>query len=296
MIRFSEAFQLGLSQPELDFVDIYIDGDMPVFVDPFAISLYGDTISRECNNAILGFFHSVIVAIRTGNSGRAKLMLNNLSEPNETKLGVSSGESRGRGVSGKQAGDLYKSLAKSKAAISGLVNEISECDLFIEGIGRDKISDITTNIIRQHLIEYTQQQCDLHNIKSMMKVPSGRIWDSNIGVWREKYTMLPVVNGMKVILVPRNFVRRNLAINSQDYLNKHVLEYLQAEHLQAGTSLVEVLKNGVRRVTKKTLRERYPCTKDWMAQFTKEHPDVLEEYKEIMKKRRRFRTKKKAIV
>jgi hypothetical protein len=91
-----------------------------------------------------------------------------------------------------------------------------------------------------------------------------------------------------VLLVPKNFVRRRLALNAQEYLNKFVLEYLQAEHLRAHTSLVETLKKGARRVTKKVLRETYPCTKEWMAQFSKEHPDVFESYKNVREKKAKF--------
>jgi len=79
-------------------------------------------------------------------------LLNGLSEPNETHLGLSSGRPQGRGVSGKQAFDLYRHLTRSRAAASGLLSELADCDLFIEGIGPDKISDISTNIIRRELI------------------------------------------------------------------------------------------------------------------------------------------------
>lgn len=210
-------------------------------------------------------------------------MLQNLSEPNETRLGVSSGKPQGRGVSGKQARDLYKSIVSSQAAKSGLVNEISECDLFINGVGPDKMSDMTTNIIREYLIDYTQQQCELHDIP-MRNVPSGPLWDSRLGLWREHYKLLPTYKGKRLLLIPKVFVRRRLCMNSQEYLNEHVLDFLQAEHLKAGSGLVEVLKNGTARVTKKALKSHYPCTKEWMAQFSIEHQDVLKGYKELRQK------------
>jgi len=208
-------------------------------------------------------------------------MLNNLSEPNETRLGVSKGLPQGRGVSGKQAHDLYSSIASSKATRSGLVTELSECDLFIDNIGADKVSDITTNIIRRYLVDYTQAQCTLHNVPMPHRVPSGFLWDQERRIWREEYVFLPRYAGKNVLLVPKHFVRRKMCLNSQDYLNKHILEFLQAEHLDARSALVDFLKNGTMKCYKKTLKEAYPCTKEWMATFTEQHPEVLRRYKEV---------------
>jgi hypothetical protein len=194
---------------------------------------------------------------------------------------VSSGRPQGRGVSGKQALDLYRALASSQAAKRGLLAELAECDLFVEGIGRDKVSDITTNIIRDLLITYTQQQCNLHDIPLTGTVASGRIWDESQGRWRERYVQLPTYRDTRVILVPKHIVRRRLALESYEYYNHHALVFLQAEHLAAHSSLVEVLKNGRRRVTKRRLKEEYPFSKDWLASFSEDHPGVLDEYKKV---------------
>ena len=281
MPRFSKHFALGRTQPELDFVDVDLTADLSVFVDPFAISIYPDDLSRRANDAIVWFFQTAIKAIRDGREDQAIRMLGNLSEPNETRLGVSFDRPQGRGVSGKQAFDLYRSIATSEAARTGLVTDISECDLFIEGIGPDKISDMTTNIIRDLLIDYTEQQCALHGVATQ-STPSGPIFDHERGLWREQYRQLPRYGGSRIILVPKMFVRRHLALNSQDYLNKHVFEFLQAEHLSSRSALVETLKNGNQRVTKKSLKEYYPCTKEWMATFTAANPTVLAAYKRLM--------------
>jgi hypothetical protein len=71
MIRFSEHFALELTQPQLDFVDIPVDEDLPVFLDPFAISLYKDELSERCNAAIVDFFETAISSIRSGDTSRA---------------------------------------------------------------------------------------------------------------------------------------------------------------------------------------------------------------------------------
>jgi hypothetical protein len=36
MIKFAPHFGLSLEQPELDFVNIPLDGDLPVYLDPYA--------------------------------------------------------------------------------------------------------------------------------------------------------------------------------------------------------------------------------------------------------------------
>lgn len=175
--KFSEYFELNKSQPELDFVDITPGTDIPLFIDPYSASIRTDEWSIKCNLHIRSFFQTLINYIRSNHVNEAKNLLNYLHEPNETCLGLSSANPNGRRVGGKQASDLYQNLLKSQAAKTGLLSELAECDLFIEGIGRDKISDITTNIIRKLLIEYTQQQANLLGIE-LTEVASGFLWDS----------------------------------------------------------------------------------------------------------------------
>lgn len=207
-------------------------------------------------------------------------MLNGLSEPNETCLGLSQGRPAGRGVGGRQALDLYESLAESQAAQTGLLEELAECDLFIPGIGSDKISDITTNIIRRPLIEYTQHQCALHGINLVGEYPSGRYWDVEVGAWRHDYVRLPVVAQKRLILVPKYTVRRKMALNSQEFYSHHILNFIQEEEFQRGSPLVRVLASGERRPpTKKSLKERFPFSKQFVTQFSENHPEVLERYK-----------------
>ena len=66
-----------------------------------------------------------------------------------------------------------------------------------------------------------------------------------------------------IILVPKIIARRDMAYDADEYYRNHVLWYLQAEHLDAGTALVHVLKNGRRVVYKKDLKEQYPYSKDF---------------------------------
>lgn len=165
MPKFSRFFGLNKGQAQLDFVDVNTDKDMQLFIDPYVFSKRSDAWSTLCHESILSFFQSVLDAIRSGDDLRGRNLLDNLHEPNETCLGLSRAHPAGRGVGQNQADDLFDRLKNSKAVQSGLLEELSDCELFIERFGPDKISDVTTNIVRSHLISYTETQCELNNIR-----------------------------------------------------------------------------------------------------------------------------------
>jgi hypothetical protein len=278
-MRFSRHFRLNKKQAELDFVDIPVNTDIPLFLDPYALSTQEDIFSIACNNLVVNFFQKIIDDIRAGSFDQAKHNLNLLGEPNETHLGLSTGESHGKGVSGKQSLDVFYRLKDSKAVETGFLKDLSDCELVIPNISKDKISDMVTNIIKSKLIEYTEQQCKTYNIATT-SISSGRYWSPEENRWTERYAELPIYQHKRIILVPKALVRYSLTYNHQKFYNGFVLEYLQDEHLLASTGLVTLLKNGNRVVYKKTLKQddRYKLTKEFLYQFSQEHPEVLADY------------------
>lgn len=285
-MRFSQYFKLNKKQFELDFVDIRLDTDLPLFLDPYSISKREDLFSEECDAIIVNFFQGVIDDIRNNNSQRAKFNLDKLGEPNETHLGLSVNQPHGKGVSGKQSVDVFVRLKDSRAVQTGFLKDLSDCELVIPGISRDKISDIVTNIIKTKLIEYTEQQCLAYNIPTQ-SVFSGRYWNPEQSLWEQRYANLPIYRNTKIILVPKALVRHSIEFSHPKYYNGFVLEYLQEEHLNANTALVTLLKNGNSVVYKKDLKVRpeYKLSKEFLYSFSKEHPEVMQEYIDSLPKK-----------
>lgn len=280
-MRISEYFELDKGQPELDFVDVPAYGDIPLYLDPYAISLQVGSWFEECHETIYGYFSLVLDSIRRGRDDRAMELLSKLREPNETHLGLSQGRPSGRGVGRLQSSEIFDRLSKSEAVRTGHLRDLADCELVIPGIARDKISDITTNITRYFLIKYTQSQCSLYGIDTM-EVQSGFYWDPDNMEWRNAYEKLPVIGSQKLILIPKALVRYDLIINHRTYYNNFILHYLQTEHIEAGTSLVRTLKSGEKRVYKKDLKEIFRCSKDNIYNFSQEHPQVFEDYKDSL--------------
>jgi hypothetical protein len=282
--RFSDHFKLGRSQYELDFVDVPLDTDIALFVDPYAFEVISDPFFDECHDLIVDFFSEIIASIRSGNLSRAENLLNHLHEPNDTRLGLSRGNPNGKAMGRFYTKRLLQALTKSRAVKTGLLRDISDCELFIPNVSNDRVSDMTTNIVRGKLVDYTQQQCRLYAVP-MQNIPAGMYWDGNDKRWQSAYAELPVYNGRRILLVPKLGVRHHLEADHYQYYNHFVLNYLQAEHLRANSSLVEVLQNGKRRVTKKRLKEKYPINhKEFLFEFSRDHPEILRKYKASLHK------------
>ena len=277
---FTDYFGLAKKQHELDFVDIPLDGDTPLFIDPYAISKRKDLWSIRCHNQIVAYFQAVVDSIINGDTEKAKYLLSGLKEPNEIGFGLSKGVvSRGRGIGREQSGWLYNALVDSSAVKTGFIKDIEDCELLIEGIDKDKISDMTTNIIKNRLIEYTQRQCDLQGIKTQ-EVSSGLIWNEKTEKWESEYTRLPVCDGRKRILIPKAIARHGTEFNYREYYQHFVLNFLQQEEFKANSSLVRTLKDGTKKEpTKKSLMEKYPLKKSFLYDFSKDHQAVLSDYK-----------------
>ncbi len=91
LTRVSQYSHLGRSQPQLDFVDVSMDTDTAVFVDPSALTLLKTDWGHACVAMIQHYFGCVLHAIGAGDNKRALALLGQLHEPNETRLGLSKG-------------------------------------------------------------------------------------------------------------------------------------------------------------------------------------------------------------
>jgi hypothetical protein len=278
MTLFSEFFKLGKTQAELDFVDVPVDGDILLFIDPFAISQRSDRWSRDCHHILISFFQRVVNAIRDGHPEIARELLLYLREPNETRFGFSAAHPRGAGIGRYQSKQLFDALRDSSAVKTGFISSLEECELLIEGVSRDKISDLTTNIIRKHLAEYTWQQCALLGVPTQ-QAALAPYYSVDQEQWISGYFDLPVAAGRPVLLVPKIIARFDPAYDHQVYYRRFVLKYLQAEHLSANSSLVRTLKNRRRVVYKKDVKATFPCTKENLYRFSRENPQVLQGYR-----------------
>jgi hypothetical protein len=99
------------------------------------------------------------------------------------------------------------------------------------GIGPDRISDIAGNLIKAHLIEYTQKQCETWNIPLHEDVPLTNVFQADLQEWVDGYFKLPLspFDGTPILFVPRRIVRTLPWINYEDFFRAEFPSFLRAK-------------------------------------------------------------------
>jgi hypothetical protein len=284
----SRALNLGKSQHQLDFVDIDLATDLPLFLDPVAFHNCPSAFAQACSNDISVFFEAVLDTAMRGNDEIGIELLSALREPNETQFGLSQGAPNGRGLGAGQAAVVFDRIKQSRAAQSGILEDLIDVSMFVGGIGPDKVSDMTTNIIRRHLIKYTQQQFANFGISISEEVPTGILWNSSSAQWEQEYDLVPSVQGRRILLVPKRYVRwsRGFGNPPQTFYNSYMTETIKQEQLRTGGRLVTMVpqKRGspIPKVYKKDIKREIPPTKDNLAVFADNHREIYSRFKEAV--------------
>lgn len=277
--KVSKLFKLDRDQTSLDFVDVPIGNDIAVFLDPSRLRSMENSWASECNSLLQHFFESLLTHIKNGNINSGIYMLEGLTERNEFHLGFSKGKSKGSGFGPEYSRKLWDALSLSKAGATGLLKDIEDACLFIEGVGPDRISDATCNIIRGPLIRYTQDMCSFYGIPMQPNVDSGPVWNIDIEKWEDSYVNLPVTPYGKILFVPKIIVRHTLVYDARKYHTHYLLPAMQAHEKSINSGLVHTLKDGRKRVTKIDLREKYGADKLSIVEQTNRYPNILEKYR-----------------
>lgn len=281
-MRVSQCFNIRKTQAELDFVDVTLHTDTRVFVDPTAIRLLKSTWGQECLSLLQRYFDLILSHIRSGSDDRARRLISCLNERNEFHTGYSKGKSRGHAWGTESASWVWEALKASKASTTGMLRDLEDTALTLEGVGPDMISDAVCNIIRGPLIRYTHDMCSYYGIPLEGAVPSGPIWNPQTGEWEERLIPLPMTPQGTLVLIPKVLVRHKITYDPQKYYTHYLLPQMQVDEIIQKTALVHLLKDKTPKVYKKDLRKKYGSGKLAIVDQTANRREILTKYKESM--------------
>lgn len=227
----------SVSQYEVDFVIPRLGMDLQLGIDPFLLFKSRDQTLSMLHSQILQAFNTGIELIRNGKLDDARQLFS-FPEVAEIGLGYTKKGKRGSGVGSYIADLIIETLKDSPPLLERGLKHIEEMQLVSVGIGPDRISDITANLLKHFLIEYTQKQCALWQIQLTSGVPVSNIFDYDTLSWTDSYVDLPIspFDKSPILLVPRRIVRALPWINYDDYFRMEFSAYLRAKRVQGKQS------------------------------------------------------------
>lgn len=255
-MRVTERF--GIKGP-VEFVDVHVEKDNLLFVDPSAIrngAKRKDPWSQAAYGSLVDFFDALLGHIRrpaTHRAGRA--MLTEFHEPRETRLGMSARGFNGSGAAGELGDRIWEAIVTNPLCLLQvpILRRVEHLPLFVEGIGDDRVSDLTSRIIFRNLVEFTYQQMRTHPQLTAGPAQDYQVWDQMTDLWATDSFTLPDAGTNKVqplLLVPKRAVYFGLRMNPIGYWSVPVLGAVQT------SEAVRRRDGKVDKPTKKRLKER----------------------------------------
>jgi hypothetical protein len=223
----------NVSQYEVDFVIPRVGIDLPLGIDPFLLFKSRDFQFRQLHVSLLNVFNAGILAVRRNDLTTARYLFS-FPEVSAIGMGYTRKGKRGSGVGSHLTDLILQTLTGSPALTERGVRHVEEMQLLSAGIGPDRISDISANVLKRFLIDYTQRQCAIWDIPTKPGVPVGHIYDESKQTWVDSYEDLPVsaIDGSEILLVPRRLVRALPWINYDDFIRTEFSAYLAARRDQ----------------------------------------------------------------
>lgn len=281
MKHISTFFNLNKQQEHLDFVDVKLNTDNRLFIDPRLIEMKQDIYSNEMNKYLESFWGKLIKSIKGKKFKSAKALLKGLNEPNSTRLGFSSKAFNGKSVGNKISEEMLTVLSQNLAVKTGVLSHFSDAELFIPNVNSDRISDISTQIVKFELIRFTQEQCKLNNIP-LTEVDNVSFFDKEKLKWVKNSFKLPVYFGKPIILVPKNVVRLENGANSNiSCFYRYAIRNVIANDKNMLKDISPSGKDGI--ILLRDIKSEHPLSKESLSKWIVKYGKLLVNYKSYSK-------------
>lgn len=235
-LYFSDYFEIN---PEVienhGAFNVSLLSDLPLFIDPFLLFTSKKKEYQGLHDSIIKY----LAYLRDNAIKHPEIDVHALKylycfpEVKQNWFGFSFKENGGSGLGLDFAKALHSNLyaifndfGKEKITKGSHLEKLC---LIKDGVGKDNISDFTTNLIKEYLLEYTQD-FTLKNLpeEKRKEFPVEKVrFNYDKEVWEGGRFILPSFNGQYVILTPIDMLTRDeIWINKQDLSNS--FDYIHA--------------------------------------------------------------------
>ncbi|BAY59240.1 hypothetical protein NIES2135_61170 (plasmid) [Leptolyngbya boryana NIES-2135] len=220
--RLTDYYNIDATQEKLDFAIPCLDEDIPLYVDPFLLWKSPSQQDNALHTALVNAFNHLNFLIRKGKRDQARNNLILASECREVGLGLSK-KRKGLRIGADKADEIlfiFESIPEYERY--GFLH-FEEIQLYVDGIAKDRISDISCNLIKSFLIDFTIQQAEDIGIPIEKTIlPSLYDYKTN-SFLAEQAVSLPLHPETKdpLIFVPKRWLRFSPWINFEDYFKDY---------------------------------------------------------------------------
>lgn len=241
-LYFSDYFKVDPQKlQDYGAFNISVVSDIPLFVDPFLLFNSDDPAYQQLHEDIIKY----LIFLRDEASPNLdKSLIKNWYRFKEVKqnwLGFTLFGNGGRALGNDFAQALHSSLG---SILTNFGNEditrgshLEKLCLIKPGVGRDSISDFTTNLIKHFLLEYTQNFAKEHIDPSLCQdfaVTRAR-FNYATKSWVTRHYFLPKLEDDFVVLTPINLLTKDETwINHADMVNNfdHLPDSIEDDQLR----------------------------------------------------------------
>lgn len=284
-IYFSDFFTVDAECiEEYGAVNISLRNDMPLFIDPFLLFNSEKEEYQKIHKEIIAYLLFLQEqAERTPNIPAGMLRLwYNFSEVKQTWIGFSLEGNAGCGLGENFAKRLHSGLSTifkdfGKETITRS-SHLEKLCLISPLVGRDKISDFTTNFAKKYLLEYTSQFARKYLKPDQCRTFSVQRVEFNYATrtWKTGSYYLPCYNNDYVLLTPRDLLTRDdTFINRTDMIGSLPDIAPSVEDATLRFALDQYLRD----ILPKKKKEMSKTEKDQYAtSLIEQHPELIDHY------------------
>lgn len=213
---------------EYGALNVSVVNDLPLFIDPFLLFHSEKSEYVELHEKIIQYL--VFLRDRAAEGSVSEGQLQNwycFPEVKQNWLGFSVSGNNGAGLGIDFARNLHANLhvifsnfGEEKITESSHIEKVC---LVADGVGRDNISDFTTNLIKDFLCQYTEAFAAANLPADAIKEVwvDRAIFHYETQSWARKRYKLPTINGDYIILTPRDMLTRDENwINRKDLIGQ----------------------------------------------------------------------------
>lgn len=272
--------KFNIKDKQIEFFDINVYTDTKNFVDPYCISQTSTQTGKDAQQYINLFMTELLASIQNQVDTRSSYLCSKFNEPNGTRLGYSKVKKDGSGAGSHLAEIFLQELKNIRDIIKlGIFKYLEECQLLCNELRYDRISDITINIVKLPLIQFTQAQCSKHGIKIRKTKSTISYFCVKTDSWKKDHFELPHIDNSEnfIILIPKTFIPKIPTYNPMYFYNNTAQEHFKKQAIIKNDSCISMDRKGNIQVLSKDLKisENYKPTKVNIKRGIMENPKLL---------------------